>query len=74
MLPDLAALRGCRLEQQKHKCICKASRSFPTGGKGRDTEERFNITSKRKDELLSTVLLLNPKINWTAKPIYRQLL
>lgn len=51
MLPDLAVLRGCRLERQKHKCICKASRSFPKGGKGRDTEEGVNVMSKRKDEL-----------------------
>lgn len=55
MLPDLAALRGCRLEQQKHKCICKASRSFPKGGRDRSTEERFNIRRGGKDELLATL-------------------
>lgn len=39
------------------------------GGKGRDTEERFNIISKWKNRLLLIVLLLNPEINWAAKPI-----
>lgn len=38
------------------------------GGKGRDTEERFNIISKWKGKLLLTVLVLNPKIRWAAQP------
>lgn len=39
-LQKLAALRGGGLEQQKHKCMCKASRSFPEGEKSTDREGR----------------------------------
>lgn len=56
--PKLAALRGGRLEQQKHKCMCKASRSFPKGEKSRDREERRQRRMKTgKDELLPIVFL-----------------
>lgn len=47
VLSDIAVLHGCRLEWQKHNCICKASRSFPKGGKGREKEKNDELFSSR---------------------------